>query len=318
MSSLSSVPIPPTNTLRFQELNIDALHQDEWLVAPVDPSEQRAKVPLWDTIRASHGRNYIDITDISNDSISMAINGKSKTAVALTDEVTLSAILRDKKILLDISGLPHHVWAPLLKAAYIGHINVRVVYSEPESYRPHDSPASDSLFDLSTEFGGLAPLPGFAQLLGPDDNQERIFIALLGFEGNRPRSLVYTLDPEPKVVPIVGVPGFQHEFPSYTVTSNKELLREFNAYHDIRYSKASCPFDTYKAINEIRTDFPDAYMYLAPVGTKPHSLGAILYAITNSTDTEILFDHPVRKTGRTKGVGMIHIYDFGDFRDYRP
>jgi hypothetical protein len=26
-----------------------------------------------------------------------------------------------------------------------------------------------------------------------------------------------------------------------------------------------------------------------------------------------MFDHPVRRPGRTKGIGIIHIYDMGDF-----
>jgi hypothetical protein len=204
-----------------------------------------------------------------------------------------------------------------LKCAYSMRLPTRVIYAEPESYREHPSPASATLFDLSVKFEGLAPLPGFARLSGPVDERQCVFVAMLGFEGNRPERLLAQVDPTPKVVPVVGVPGFQVEFPAFTVACNREFLDENRAQTEIRLARASCPFEAFQALAEIRTDNPDHYMYLAPVGTKPHALGTILYAIAHPQSTEIMFDHPVRKPGRTKGVGVIHIYDFGAFDVFR-
>jgi hypothetical protein len=305
--------LPSLNTLRFKSLSILDIAEDECVIITSSPKEARAQLPLWSSLKTSKDREYILIAESGYDSITVSINGKEEKSILLTDACTIEALLRARKILIDISGLAHHIWAPLLKIAFINKIPTRVLYSEPESYSPHSSPASSTLFDLSKEFGGLAPLPGFAQLSGPEDEENCIFVALLGFEGSRPRRLIYDLDPPPRVIPVVGVPGFQIEFPSFTVKCNRELLEEFEAYSDIRYAKASCPFDVLSVLSEIRRDNPNSYMYLAPIGTKPHGLGTILYSIMNPTNTEILFDHPVKKEGRTTGIGITHIYNFGAF-----
>ena len=49
-------------------------------------------------------------------------------------------------------------------------------------------------------------------------------------------------------------------------------------------------------------------MYIAPIGTKPHALGAICYALRNPDTTEIMYDNPIRKPGRTAGIGQMHVY----------
>lgn len=204
----------------------------------------------------------------------------------------------------------------MLKSVYERRVETRVLYAEPESYKPHPSPASATLFDLSVTFEGLAPLPGFARLAGPDDENRCLFVAMLGFEGNRPERLVLQLDPIPKVIPVVGVPGFQLEYPAFTVACNRVILDEYRAHSELRFARASCPFEAFETLREIRKDYPEHYMYLAPVGTKPHALGMILFAIANPNTTEIMFDHPIKKAGRTKGVGILHIYDFGRFDEF--
>ena len=311
--------MPDTRTQRYTEqtLDLDAIAADEYIVIAEKPSEQRAQLTLWDEIRANKERNVIVLASIDRDTVAVSINACTESQMSLLDERALQNLLSNKNILLDISGFSHSVWAPLLKAAHKAATRTRVLYAEPVSYKFHPNPSSQFEFDLSKEFEGLAPLPGFAQLSEPEHDDRCVFIAMLGFEGSRPRTLMYELDPAPKVIPIVGIPGFQIEFPSYTITCNKELLGEYQAYSDIRYAKANCPFEAFEVLKAIEADHPNHYMYIAPVGTKPHSLGSILFAITHPENTEILFDNPVRKDGRTKGVGMISIYDFEHFNDYK-
>ena len=59
---------------------------------------------------------------------------------------------------LDITGLPHHVWAPLLRAGLGVLHSLRVVYAEPKEYRFHPSPTPGEIFDLSTRISGIARL----------------------------------------------------------------------------------------------------------------------------------------------------------------
>ncbi len=309
---------PPTNTTRFNKLTHDDILEDELVIIPKVATELRANLNLWAEIRNDQTRALLEILDITRDSIRIQGNGHADNTIYLSDIDSVISIFEGKSVLVDISGLPYHVWVPILKALYETKTKTRILYVEPDSYKPHKSPASETLFDLSKEFLGLSPLPGMAQLLGPDDEDRCLFVPLLGFEGNRPRSLVYQIDPEPfKVIPIVGVPGFQIEFPTYTVTCNRDLLEEFQAHSEIRFARASCPFEAYKTLVNIGEYYDGHFMYIAPVGTKPHGLGAILYAISNPENTEVMFDHPIKKDGRTDGLGLIHIYDFGDFHEFR-
>ena len=50
-------------------------------------------------------------------------------------------------------------------------------------------------------------------------------------------------------------------------------------------------------------------MIVAPIGTKPHALGAVLYYLDHSRTVEVLYDHPVRKERRTLGTSRVCLYD---------
>jgi hypothetical protein len=180
------------------------------------------------------------------------------------------------------------------------------VYAEPTSYRRHDSPSSATVFHLSEGFRGVAPLPGFARLSGGEDDS--VLVTFLGFEGMRARQIAMSLDPTPRIVPVVGVPGFQVDLPNYTVSCNREFLDEVRAFGEVRYCRANCPFRAYEALREVRRDNPDSYMFIAPVGTKPHALGAVLYALAHPKKTELIYDHPLRSPARTAGIESVHIY----------
>ncbi|MBU2886411.1 hypothetical protein KO507_11615 [Gilvimarinus agarilyticus] len=310
--------MPPTSTNRYNSLSLHDLLEDELIILPSFAEESRANLDVWAEIRSNRLRDVVEVVNITSDSISVRGNGHNNETIYLSDSVAVASIFNGRRVLLDVSGLPYHVWTPILKALYCTNTLTRVVYVEPNEYKPHKSPASDSLFDLSKEFLGLSPLPGMAQLLGPEDENRCLFVPLLGFEGNRPRSLAYQIDPEPKkVIPIVGLPGFQIEYPTYTLVCNRDLLEEFQAFSDIHFARASCPYEAYATLKSIKRYYSDHYMYIAPVGTKPHGIGAVLYSIANPDDTEIMFDHPIKKDGRTAGQGLVHIYDFGGFDEYR-
>lgn len=311
-----SFELPSSKTLRYRSLGINDIEDEELIISAADATENRGQLPIWNDIGKHSPDRVIWVTQQDRELISTERGELAKTDVALRDEAAIDSLLNSPRVLIDISGLPHHIWAPLLKSAYRRRLRTRVLYTEPEKYKTHPSPASATVFDLSVKFEGLGPLPGFVRLTGPADENKCIFVAMLGFEGNRPERLVFQLDPIPKVIPVVGVPGFQIDYPTFTVACNRVFLEDYKAYSEVRYARASCPFEAYAALCSIRGDYPDHYMYLAPVGTKPHALGTILYAIANPDTTEIMFDHPVRKPGRTEGVGIIHIYDFGNFDDY--
>ena len=63
--------------------------------------------------------------------------------------------------------------------------------------------------------------------------------------------------------------------------------------------------DAYLTLDQIAKDNTNPYMIVAPIGTKPHAIGAILYAIKHRDEVELLYDNPKRSVHRTDGIGKI-------------
>ena len=211
------------------------------------------------------------------------------------------------RIYLDVTGLRHHVWAALLRGALLTKKNVVAVYVEPGDYRPSLTPTENEIFDLSERIEGISPLPGFARLRDSGDNT--CFIPLLGFEGTRTAYLISKLEPPGnKIVPVVGVPGFRPEHPFSAYVGNRNVLTTTKAWKKIRYAQANCPFDLYYNLDEIQKQYSGHVLKIAPIGTKPHAIGSVLYAIANPDHVELVYDHPIRKAERTAGTGRLLTY----------
>jgi len=301
--------MPPKHTLRFDSFRLIDLLADEAVISVETSPEERGRIDAWDELKRADADRLILLRDTSPDTVTV-LSSNGPQAVLLTDGARLVSLIKSDKVLIDITSLPHHIWAPVFQAHIKAGKKVRVLYVEPDGYKTHPSPASANLFDLSISFGGLSPLPGFAKLAGPADNEPALFVAFLGFEGNRAERIINQLEPPPRVIPVVGAPGFQINYPAITVACNRYFLGDFDCNADIRLAKASCPFEAFDTLASIRRDFPDHYLYIAPVGTRPHALGALQYAIVNESHCEILFDHPVRQSNRTSGRGLIHVFSF--------
>jgi hypothetical protein len=218
------------------------------------------------------------------------------------------SLLRQTAVYLDITGLGHHVWAPLLKAALETRKRVMVVYVEPYDYRFSATPTEGEIFDLSERISGIAPLPGFASLA--DRREEDVcFVPLLGFEGTR---FAYVLEqvqpPGQKIFPVVGIPGFRVEYPFYSYHGNRSPLRDSRAWHNVRFAMANCPFSLFYLLQDIAKDHPQDLLKVAPIGTKPHALGAVLYYLARPDAVELIYDHPVRKATRTTGAARLLVY----------
>ncbi|TWT92938.1 hypothetical protein [Neorhodopirellula pilleata] len=215
-------------------------------------------------------------------------------------------------VYLDITGLRHHVWIPLLRSALSLSNPVHVIYVEPEQYRHSLTPTESQIFDLSERIEGIAPIPGFASLRRTTD--EFIFLPLLGFEGTRLAYLLEQVQPlNDKIVPIVGVPGYLPEHPFNSFLGNRIALQETDAWQRVRYADANCPFSLFYLLEQIEREFRPEHSKIAVIGTKPHALGGALFVLGDPTRRELIYDHPVRKTERTSGVGRLLQYEVSEF-----
>ena len=219
--------------------------------------------------------------------------------------------IKSEVIYLDITGLPHRIWAPLLRAAVATPKTVFVVYVEPRSYTFSPTPTEAEIFDLSEAIHGILPLPGFGVLNEPENEESVVFVPFLGFEGHR---LAYVLEqvqpPRRNIVPIIGVPGFMPEFPFHAYLGNRNILAHSSSLHtQVRLGIANSAFDAFYLLQEIATDYPEHLLKVAPIGTKPHALGAVLFTLWTNRPVEIVYDHPIRKPNRTIGSANILVYE---------
>lgn len=221
-------------------------------------------------------------------------------------------------VYLDITGLPHHVWAPILRAIRSQSRPSFVVYVEPSDYKFSEQPTATSLFDLSEKIEGIAPLPGFASLsFRSDDNA--LFVPLLGFEGARFAFMLEAVLPKPdRVRPVIGVPGFRPEYPFHAFAGNRSQIEETRCWTSICYAAANCPFSVYQILSALAQGDQPNRLRIGVIGTKPHALGAVLYYLDYPNSTELLYDHPVRKPERTSGTRRVCLYDLSLLPLLRP
>lgn len=228
--------------------------------------------------------------------------------LSLRDTEGIAAVLGGasrSRLYIDMTGLTHSAWAPLVKAALHERIPCSVLYVEPDSYRFSAVGTDGEIFDLSDRIDEIRPIPGFEAIgLASDDTY---FVPLLGFEGIRFSHLLANIDVAPNQVrPIVGAPGYQLEFPSYTFLGNADALAIDSHWTRVQYARADCAFSLYHALSRLRQNGVGAEkMMIAPIGTKPHALGAVLYVLCSGTRSELVYDHPKRSAGRTTGVGKL-------------
>ena len=146
------------------------------------------------------------------------------------------------------------------------------------------------------------------------DDDRALFVPLLGFEGARLTFMTEHVLPEREHVwPVIGVPGFRPEYPFYSFLGNSLPLRESGAWHSVRFAAANCPFSLYYVLAELSNENPGRFLRVAPIGTKPHAVGAVLYYLTHEATVEILYDHPVPDAGSTVGVSRMCVYDLSGF-----
>lgn len=271
-------------------------------------------------VQALRGRapetRFVEVTTQTRDACTWTEDGNAEQEIQLTAASSIdnfwSHVESPDGTYLDITGLEHHVWAAFIASAIRSQVALKVVYVEPLKYRRITiTDGGGDLFDLSSGFAGIAPLPGFARLAEPEDD-EFFFLPLLGFEGRRFSYLLSEVAPAGgNVFPVIGVPGFQPEFVGFAYDGNMNPLLESEAWQRAFYATANCPFSLFYALQDFRANYPSGYFKVATIGTKPHSLGAVLFAIAYPRQVELIYDHPRRKDKRTEGAARLLVYDVG-------
>lgn len=315
----------PLLTDFFERREDIALDQGRLYVFRPSGEERSRNQQMWLTQQRTRALELTEVEDARN-IIRLADSGD----VALRSRAGLQALWTSTgadKLCLDITGVDNDVWAPLLRAALDAGLDVKVLYVEPREYNFAANPRRGELFTLSELREGLDQVPSFAALDLSGDEVDPVFIPLLGFEGARVRHAFNELEPKSeRVVPVVGAPGFRVEYPMHTYQGNELFLEQEEHWTNITFAIANCPFSVFYRLQEIALRFPGALLQIGLLGTKPHALGAVLYAIEQERlqvalrrRVGLIHDHPVAVAGTERTTGLAHalLYDVSGFMTAR-
>lgn len=226
----------------------------------------------------------------------------------------LSKDFSASSILIDATTLDFAEIALLLHAYSFSPKKPRIafLYVEPEEYVRRDiddSGVSGIAFDLSSGFA-MHAIPPFVGMLGRRHSVH--LVAFLGFEGGRLSRMLGEDDGQfvRKVTIVFGIPPFQATWDLEALMANSRLLQTSDAA--VKFCGANNPKAAYEILCNAHLALTSTSecnrLAVSPFGTKPMAIGAALYCATQK-QPRVLFDHPRRKKGRTKGVHCMHWYE---------
>jgi hypothetical protein len=198
----------------------------------------------------------------------------------------------------------------------LGHNAFDIVYVEPERYNRAERIRllKRRDFELSREVAGYRAIPGSALLLGDRKPVRSVFF--LGYEEARLRRAFEELQmvSAAKASVTVGVPAFKAGWEMDAMANNISVIREQNLRGGVHFCGAENPYAVFELLSEVYHGLEvGERLVLAPIGTKPHGIGAALFAAVRS-EVGIIYDHPQRSTSRTYGIGHWHLFTIEDFQ----
>lgn len=191
---------------------------------------------------------------------------------------------------------------------------IEIIYAEPASYKHRVDYMNDfgrHEFDLSTHSAGFKAVPGFTKAISA--NKKATLIAVLGFERSRLGQLMQ-LDEGAyirTILPIFGTPGFQVGWDKHSFFQSVDTLKDCGG--SPHFVSANSPLDMLNTLNYIKDSLEGEQLMVAPFGPKPLSIGIALFLVNNSPEIILKYDHPIRKGGRSIGVGKVHTYSLTKF-----
>jgi hypothetical protein len=209
-----------------------------------------------------------------------------------------------KRVYIDVTGMNVRIAAALLLRIERTDIEVHIVYAEPYKYHTEQFHKEGNDHEWAGIIDGIMPLPGFANFADP--NEEFLFCVFLGFEGGRFTHLLKEVQPmEELIIPVFGIPGFRIEYPYNAYWSNRKGLKDSDSSANVKYASANSIVDAYMLLNRIKKENDTHKMLIAPIGTTPHTIAAIAFAIKHFNDVEIVYDNPKKVESRSEGIGLI-------------
>lgn len=250
--------------------------------------------------------------DFCKEGDTFAVIGQEDNSLSLWEEPDVVSFFQKYTkdiVYLDVSGMSNRVSSSFINY-FMTHKDkeLYVIYVEPESYTLEAFKKLGPDHDLSESIDGIDALPGLASIFPEDADEDIKFIPILGFEGGR---FTYLLDQlatvNMDITPIVGVPGYRIEYPFESLWGNRRALKDTGSWMNIKFAAANSIVDIFLQLDNIEKHSEGFKLRIAPIGTKPHAIGAIVFAFLHQDNVELIYDNPKREMDRTKGIGRILI-----------
>ena len=189
-------------------------------------------------------------------------------------------------------------------------INIAIIYAEPKEYKKEKYTPFIDNFDLTKVAGDFKKIPPYSLLIDSNTSSKAILIPFLGFENNRLGRIMESDDGAryEQYIPILGLPAFKPSWENISLQRHHQELKDIT---DIKFSPASNPYETYQVLDNIYKNSFNPTLVLAPIGTKPHAIGAIIFLINKKevgVNIGLTYDFPKKKENRTDGIGNIYEY----------
>lgn len=185
-------------------------------------------------------------------------------------------------------------------------------YTEPFKYKKRNNIQSveQEEFDLYDRIvGSSTPVPGFTK---PQSTRPILLIAPIGFDSKRLHTIYESLKPK-CTIPVVGFPSFIPGWDLTAIKANYLILRSAECFDMVRTCEAASPFEMYNLINEEFHRNNSRYdIYISPLGTRPHCLGAALFVSKNKS-AYLIYDFPIEKKYRSEDVLKANIYNLSKY-----
>ena len=221
--------------------------------------------------------------------------------------------LHHKNIYLDATSLGFAEILLLLHNIniYLQNTNVKIVYAEPLEYKlKKQADTFNTEFDLTSRSNDFMKIPPYSLLIDSVSSTKAELIVFLGFENDRLGRIIEHDEKAKykKYTPVLAVPAF---VPGWENISLRRHYLELNNFNNIQFAPANNPYEVNEVLINIQQNSKFENIVIAPIGTKPHSIGAIIFLINSKEigrKVGIVYDFPEKKENRTDGVGKIHEY----------
>jgi hypothetical protein len=185
-------------------------------------------------------------------------------------------------------------------------------YTEPKEYkkRTHTNIGETEEFELYDRImGSSIGVPGFIK---QQSSKDILLIAPMGFDSQRLQTIYENLKPK-KIIPVVGFPSFVPGWNITAIKMNYMILKSAECFDQIKPCESASPFELIELLTDEFHRYNSSFdIYVSPLGTRPHCLGAAIFVAKNPS-SYLIYDFPIEKKYRSEEVLKANMYNLSKY-----